>query len=114
MKIEIKLDEEQIKKDNIYELEELYQVIDKLFLEENLIKLPDENGSIFYSGTGSNRDMGRIFVCVFALEKSDWFMNYVRTWLLYSSAAKEDENDFDIEDILAQSLAHRNKEKLAI
>lgn len=102
MKIEIKLDEEQIKKDNIYELEDLYQVIDKLFLEENLIKLPDENGSIFYSGTGSNRDMGRIFVCIFALEKSDWFMNYVRTWLFYND---DNVNNIEIIDIIKKNKA---------
>ncbi|MBR1442116.1 MAG: hypothetical protein IJ583_01110 [Firmicutes bacterium] len=101
LKLEIVLDEEKIKKDDIYELSDIYEVIDKLFTDNGLPKMETDNSnSVFYRDNGRNTDLGTMFSCIFYLEEQEWFMPYVKKWIYYNSDMGKDENDFRTEDII--------------
>lgn len=101
LKVKIVLDEEKINADAVYYPEEIRRVIDEAFFEQGIVK----EGEHFYVGTGSDQDFGSLWAVNLALEEKEWFMRYVKEWLWYNSDRNKDENDFDIEDILACCLA---------
>lgn len=103
IKLEIALDEDKVRKDDIYELSDIYEEIDKIFANKGLPKMESsDTDSIFYRDAGRNTDFGAIFSCITFLEYQDWFMPYVKKWIYYNSDMGKDENDFRTEDIIEE------------
>jgi hypothetical protein len=108
LKLEIALDEQKIIQVGEYTVDSIYSCLDKIFTENRLKKYEVVGTSHFYCDTGKKSDLADMFRCIFYLETQKWFMDYVTTWLLYDSYATNKENEFEIEDILAQSI-RRNR-----
>ena len=99
IKMLIQLDEERIKADDEYDLQEMWQAIDELFDDVKCIKEVQPDGSVMYSGNPKSNsllaDFGYAFV---SLREWDFFAQYCSKWIWYEN--EEDELPYSDEDIL--------------
>ena len=100
IKLEIGLDEEKIKKEQEYDINDIYAYFDQLFASRGLTKMPNIGNSVFYKDSGKKTDMGDMFVCVLHLTEQQWFMKYANKCIYYNNNRSKSENDFEAEDIL--------------
>ena len=72
----IVLDEDKIIKDGIYDLDKIYDYMDKLAQEYNLTKIDKYT----FLTQGNNMDMANL--CLFCeIENYDWFIDNLKEWL---------------------------------
>ena len=100
LKLEIKLDDEQIIADAKYATDSVYHAIDQAFSKYQFRKEVQDNGTICYYGNGMPRDYGVFGKVITSLKDKTWFMTYLTKWLWYNSDDGEDESDYCVEDIL--------------
>ena len=67
MKMLIKIDEERVRADGIYDLEDMWRLIGKTFLEWGCTAERQADGSMLYSGTETNDYFTAIGLAVFFL-----------------------------------------------
>ena len=100
LKLEIKLDEDKINKEQKYSISSIYQTLSQAFDSYQLRKEYEPDGTIVFYGNGNSRDYGAFGCIITSLKEKSWFMDYVIKWIWYNSDDGEDENDFAIEDVL--------------
>lgn len=100
-KVEIELDETILQKSG-YDVNKVYNAIDNLFKDKNIILEKSASKIRTYKGSGDKQDFGAIWVVNLFLEEQEWFTKSVVKWLYYNSDGNDDPNDFLIEDIIKE------------
>lgn len=100
LKLEIKLDEEKINREQKYSAISIYQTLEQVFSKYHLRKERKLDGTVVFWGNGHLKDYGAFGSIITSLKEKDWFMPYVTKWVWYNSDDGEDENDFSVEDVL--------------
>ena len=100
IKLEMKLNDEQIKKDSKHTAQEIYDALDKVFSKYGFQKTLTKDGTLTYLGTGQKTDYGSFANLVLFLKNKDWFLPYAEKWLWYNSDEGINDEDYSIEDIL--------------
>lgn len=95
IKMQIKMDEEKIRREGRYSMEKIYGTLDDFFVNRLLLIKANDG---FYLGSGSPDDFANFGVAMTTLGKKSWFMSNVDTWLYFNSEDSEDPDDFVIED----------------
>jgi hypothetical protein len=80
VKVEIVLDEEKVKKEGKYNLDEMYKAIDDLFLSYGADRCESENKGVAYCSQSGEKDLAVIGGAVSELEDEQWFVNSVTLW----------------------------------
>lgn len=76
----IELDEKQIEKDGIINLQAAYKTIEDTFAQKD-VKLSHQDGNIrFYSRNIDKHDFEYLWMVNTPLKKESWFQYYVKTW----------------------------------
>lgn len=101
MKMEIKLDEERIRRDDKYGVEELWKMIDKEFANA-CTKEVQPDGSVMYVGIPDKDYFTEINLAVAVFKHSDWFAQYCVKWIWYDNDDDDESLPFDDEDVLAE------------
>lgn len=85
----IVLDEEKILRENVYDLEKMYNAIDEMAQESGLVKIDRHT----YHCKGNEKDLACLGIFIHnRLMESDWFLENVKEWIWIS----EREGDLDI------------------
>lgn len=85
----IVLDEEKILRENIYDLEKMYDIIDGLARDCGLIKIDRHT----YHCKGNEKDLACLGIFIHDyLKNTEWFLRNVKEWIWIS----EREGDLDI------------------
>lgn len=100
LKLEIKLDENKINKEQKYSVSSIYQTLNQAFNNYQLRKEDEPDGTIVFYGNGNPRDYGAFGCIITSLKEKAWFMDYVIKWVWYNSDDGENESDFLVEDVL--------------
>lgn len=100
LKLEIKLDEDKINREQRYSVTSIYQTLEKTFNGYHLRKDSAPDGTIIFYGSGNPGDYGAFGCIITSLKEKSWFMDYVIKWIWYNSDDGENENDFVVEDVL--------------
>ncbi len=110
LKLEMKMDAEQIAQAQKYPLQAVQASVDKAFQTYGFRREAQPDGTICYYGTGAAKDYGIFGRLITTLKDKNWFMPYVTKWLWYNSDDGEDENNFAVEDV---SLHYAGRESAA-
>jgi hypothetical protein len=90
------MDEEKILRERIYDLQKIYASIDDIFVNKcDLVK--SENG--FYLEHGTSSDFANFGNAMGMLRNKKWFLENVKTWLMFDNADNNDPEDVVIDDI---------------
>ena len=100
LKLEIKLDENKINREQKYSVTSIYQTLNQTFDSYQLRKEDEPDGTLVFYGNGNPRDYGTFGCIITSLKEKSWFMDYVIKWIWYNSDDGENEKDFAIEDVL--------------
>lgn len=91
MKMLIKLDEAKIRREGIYNVEKLWQIIDGYFNRYGCIKEIQEDKAVMYSGNpNSNNLMSDFTFAYIHLSEKKWFAEYCCKWIWLDN--EDDEN----------------------
>lgn len=100
LKIEMKLNEDKIQKDNKYNLESILKKIDCAFGYYDFRKEKLADGTICFYGRGRRHDYASFGRLIINLKNEDWFVSNVTKWLWFNSDRGQSEDDYSVEDIL--------------
>lgn len=89
MKMLIQIDEERVRADGIYDLDDMWRLIGKYFLEYDCTAERQKDGAMLYSGTETNDYFTAINLAVCFLEIQPWFAQYCTKWIWYDNDANE-------------------------
>lgn len=106
LKLEIRLNENKIRKEGKYAPDHLNQTLIQAFGREHLDHRLEPDGTLVFAGRGRAGDYGCFGKLITALRRQIWFMEYVERWVWYNSDDGEDENDFAVEDVLMHYTNH--------
>ncbi len=106
MNMLIKLDEEKIKRDGVYTVKELWDMIDGITGEFPLDKevLPD--GAVMYNGRPDADNFTSCSCSYIGLSSKEWFARYVSKWIWYDN---DDDESLPYQDY--DLIASEKKEK---
>ena len=96
MKMLIQLDEERVKKDGKYKLEDMWRVIDAKFDKYECIKERQEDGSMLYKGNPEKDYFTCMMLAAMQLKHQKWFGRYCTKWIWYDN---DDDEDLPFQDI---------------
>lgn len=102
LKVEIEMNEAKISKENEYDLDKIYEVLDNVFAKAKLPKI----GKGIYTNGNSTHDYAHLWSIIWDLTERHWFMDNVSKFLWYKSDNGKDNNDFSVEDILEYCRTH--------
>ncbi|MDE7168439.1 MAG: hypothetical protein K2O28_06300 [Clostridia bacterium] len=100
MKMLIQLDEQKVKTDGIYDLADMWRIIDGKF-EKACTKEVQPDGSRLYVGDTSKDYYTCISLSYMGLSELQWFAQYCSKWIWYDNDDDESE-PFSEEDVLAR------------
>ena len=89
LKLEIKLDEGKISKEQKYSVSSVYYALEEAFNSYHLRKDSEPDGTIVFYGSGDPRDYGAFGCIITSLKEKSWFMDYVIKWIWYNIAMME-------------------------
>lgn len=95
IKMQIKMDEMKIKREERYSLAKINGTLDDYFIDR-LHFSKGNNG--FYLGNGSPDDFANFGVAMVTFGKKSWFMDNVDTWLYFNSEDSNNPEDYIAED----------------
>jgi virulence-associated protein VapD len=98
IKMQILMDEKKILREKKYDINKIYAFLDEVFVSKCGLKKGTEG---FYFETGTNDDLALFAKAIRILERQEWFLQNVDTWLLFDSTDRDNPNDFIIEDAKA-------------
>lgn len=78
--IAIKLDENQILKDNIIDLDKANKLIDDAFKSEHCFVYKEQFGIKFWTRHEDSKDFSKLWEIQLGLKDLDWFKYYVSVW----------------------------------
>ncbi len=95
MKMLIALDEERVKSDGIYDLADMWRLIDERF-KKACTKEVQSDGSVLYSGDPNKDYYTCISLGYIKLKNCSWFANYCVKWIWYDN---DDNEELPFQDI---------------
>ena len=100
MKMLIRLDERKIETDGIYDLADMWRLVDSKF-EKACTKEVQADGSRLYSGKSDKDYYTCISLAYMVLSEQDWFAQYCIKWIWYDN---DDDESLPLgdEDVLAK------------
>ena len=90
MKVEIILDEDKIRAEGEYEVEEIRRCVFNPFERGFLRKLETTDNSIAYCDNGKKNDYAYLWRANAYLVQKEWFIRYVKKWIWTDEDEKED------------------------
>lgn len=93
------MDDDKIKKQGQYSVEQIYSALDRIFTEKGMQKL-ETNRGIEYLGHDKSADFALFGQIALGLKNQSWFMDNAKTWLLCSNDDVDNPEDFSEEDLL--------------
>lgn len=105
-KMLIELDRDKIKREQIYDIEELEACIEERFATKNIYK--DKNG-VFVGG-----NFVVLGAIVLDLYHTEWFLDNIKTWSWFELERNTDnptDDDYSVEDLLIQFRRFRTEDK---
>lgn len=100
LKLEMKLDIEQITQAQKYTPQAIQLSVDNTFGKHGFRKEIQPAGTVCCYGTSAVKDYGIFGRLITTLKDKDWFMPYVAKRPWYTSDDGKNENDFSAEDVL--------------
>lgn len=89
-KMLIQLDVEKIERENKYNIQEIWNLIDEIFSKGECIKEVQGDGSVMYYGNPKRgnylADFGLAYLL---LQRRDWFVDNAKTWTWYDNDDNE-------------------------
>ncbi|NDO49866.1 hypothetical protein FMM75_10895 [Lachnospiraceae bacterium MD335] len=80
MKMEVQMDEKKIKQSGAYSVEQINTMVSEVAKKKGITK-KNENG--LFIGNGDDKDFSNFGLMVLYLKKQEWFLPFVKTWVLY-------------------------------
>lgn len=93
-KVLLQLDEERIKKDNQFNLSDIYKYIDSSFKESNCYLLEQDNNIYIYSTEQSNQALSNLLIPSFEIKTKPWF-KYMDKFFLVHNEYSQDEWEYE-------------------
>lgn len=90
MKVEIVLDEDKIKAEGEYEIEEIKRCVCDPFEQKALSRLETEDGSIVYCDRDRDDEHVQLLLANVSLTDESWFARYVKKWICIDDSDEED------------------------
>ena len=108
IKVEIELNENKIRQENIYVPESIMKTLDNAFVSKNQKILEADRFRRVYRDSGDpGKDFGILGGLVIGLAKTEWFGDNVSKIIWYNSENGESEEDFHKEDFLSTLRTRR-------
>lgn len=98
--MKVQMDKKKIEKSGEYSLEQLNNMVVEVARDRGITKRNDRG---LFIGNGDDEDFSNFGLIVLYLAKQEWFMHFVKTWMLY---AEEETDD------LAEYFRNYNKQKM--
>ena len=108
LKLELRMNKEQIIEKGEYDPAALEERLDKGFLQFGFRKEKLTDGTICYWGNNQRHDYAHFGALINSLQDTPWFMEYADKWLWYNSNGQYDENSYRVEDMLFFSTQRRS------
>lgn len=99
-KMQIKMNEEKILREDVINLQKVYAFIDELVTGWHFDKEPTTDGSIIYAGSNEDEDFGNALGIVMGLMKQPWWLENVSEWYLLSNEESADKSIYEKQDFL--------------
>ncbi len=80
MKMEVQMDEKKIKQSGAYSVEQINTMVSEVAKKKGITK---KNESGLFIGNGDDKDFSNFGLMVLYLKKQEWFLPFVKTWVLY-------------------------------
>ncbi len=80
MKMEVQMDEKKIKQVGAYSVEQINTMVSEVAKKKGITK---KNESGLFIGNGDDKDFSNFGLMVLYLKKQEWFLPFVKTWVLY-------------------------------
>lgn len=80
MKMEVQMDEKKIKQSGAYSVEQINTMVSEVARKKGITK---KNESGLFIGNGDDKDFSNFGLMVLYLKKQEWFLPFVKTWVLY-------------------------------
>ncbi|MHC1722170.1 MAG: hypothetical protein AB9836_03070 [Aminipila sp.] len=100
------MDDKKIINEGEYNISDIYNTIDNLFAECQLIKGQDGE----YLEKGTKDDFAHFWSAILTLKNQNWFMDNIKEWLWFNSDDADNPEDFEIDD-LAEHYKNKQKNK---
>ena len=106
LKMQVVMDYEKIRRDNVYDVDKIERAIDSVLLGEyGFMKHADG----LYLESGKSDDYTNFWSAILLLKDEGWFLDNVKTWLWFNSDDSHDPEDFAVEDLRAHYVVRRKK-----
>lgn len=102
MRVEFSFDKTKCE-ENGYSLENVHDVIKKMYSEMNTIDCVQDDSMLVFEGVGTEHDHARIWAGLFQLLHTDWFFKYAKSCIY--------KRNNHVEDVLAQAI---EKQKIKV
>lgn len=90
MKVEIVLDEEKIKAEGKYDVEEIKRCVCNPFEQKALSRIKTNDGSIVYCDRDRDDEHVQLLLANVSLTDESWFAHYVKKWTCVDDGEEED------------------------
>lgn len=80
MKMEVQMDEKKIKQSGAYSVEQINTMVSEVARKKGITK---KNESGLFIGNDDDKDFSNFGLMVLYLKKQEWFLPFVKTWVLY-------------------------------
>lgn len=95
LKFEIEFNKEKISKENIYDINNLYHIVDEAFAKYNLSKIAKGT----YRDNNTKDDYANMWLIVWTLIETDWFIPNISK-LLWVESDDDNNSIYNVEDVL--------------
>lgn len=85
--MEVQMDEKKIEKSGEYSVEQINTMVSEVARKKGITKRNDEG---LYIGNGDDKDFSNFGRIVLYLKDQDWFLPFVKTWILYADEETDD------------------------
>lgn len=87
MKMEVQMDENKIKKSGAYSIEQINNMVVEVARKKGITK---RNNNGLFVGNGDDKDFSNFGRIVLFLKDQEWFLPFVKTWVLYTDEETDD------------------------
>lgn len=87
MKMEVQMDEKKIKKSGAYSVEQINTMVNEVARKKGITK---RNEKGVYIGNDDDKDFSNFGRIVLYLVDQEWFLPFVKTWVLYADEETDD------------------------
>lgn len=105
LKLEIVMNEEKIRKESDYDINEILNTLDSTFSQYNLPCKEKQQNKRVYVSNSSEKDFANFWSIILKLEEEKWFTQNIKKWFWYNSNGSSDPRDFVVEDLIQELIA---------